>query len=573
MFAKKYKMKSCFVVKIKIKQFLLKLLVAICLVLPGQLRSQDNSNQIRNELGDPGLPRVERIKQLNNLARKLNKDSTNQALVYAHEAYLLSLNQSDKKLQVASLLNLSEGYLYNDIYEQALQYGYTALDLAEKIGDTILLADCNTNLGWVFFDTENTSFAMQYHREAYNLNVAAERGKQMALSLNAIGLIFQLRNENDSAKVYFEKALAKAREENMPATISATLNNIGICENYFGKYTEALSYFEKALSNYSLDLLAIAETENQMAFSYLKLKNFSRADSLLNDARTLINKSTSNSRKEKLLDNLHISSQLYEALGQYEKAFENLREYTNVSNQLISRTKMDIVATMKIKRESQDKENQIRELNLSKDLRVFQRNAFIAGIVLLIIIGFLLYSRMRQAQRRQNELEEIKQKLIQQDLQNTLMEKEVLNSKLEYKNADLKNYALYISQRNELIREFIDELKGVVANEMKKENSPEFNKVIKKFQQNLDINSDTQEFNESVDEMHKDFFYNLLKKYPGLTENERRLCAQIRLNLSIKEIASINNISVKSVEMARYRLRKQLNLQTGDDLHEFLKAF
>ncbi len=544
-------------------------------MLPAKLHAQDNSNQIKNESASPVLPRVERIKELNSLSHLLNKDSTNQALVYAHEAYLLSLNQSDKKLQVASLLNLSEGYLYNDIYEQALQYGYSALDLAEKTGDTLLLADCNTNLGWVFFDAENTSFAMQYHREAYYLNMASGRKKQITLSLNAIGLIFQLRNENDSAKIYFEKSLTKAREEKMNGTISAALNNLGICENYFGKYKEALSYFENALtikSNNS-DLLAVAETQNQMAFSYLKLKNYSRADSLLKNSRSLINKSTSNSRKEKLLDNLHISSQLYEALGQYERAFENLREYTNVSNQIISRNKMDVVATMKLKRESQDKENQIKELNLSRDLRVFQRNAFIAGMILLIIIGFLLYRSMRQAQKRRNDQEEFKQKMIQQDLQNTVMEKEVLNSKLEYKNADLKNYALHISQRNELIRVFIEELKLLGVQDIKKENTPEFNKAIRKFQQNLEINSDAQEFNESVDEMHKDFFFNLMKKFPGLTDNERRLCAQIRLNLSIKEIASINNISVKSVEMARYRLRKQLNLQTGEDLNEFLKAF
>ncbi len=568
-------MKLCLNLQFLKKLIFLKWIAMICLVLPGKLHAQDNLNQIRNELGDPGLPRVEQIKELNSLAHQLNKDSTNQALVYAHEAYLLSLNQSDKKLQVTSLLNLSEGYLYNDIYEQALQYGYSALDLAEKLGDTLLLADCNTNLGWVFFDAENTSFAMQYHREACNLYIASGREKQIALSLNAIGLIFQSRNENDSAKIYFEKALKKAREEKMNGTISATLNNLGICENYFGKYNKALSYFEKALtikSNNS-DLLAVAETQNQMAFSYLKLKNYSRADSLLKNSRSLISKSTSNSRKEKLLDNLHISSQFYEDLGQYEKAFENLREYTNVSSQIISRNKMDVVATMKLKRESQDKENQIKELNLSRDLRIFQRNAFIAGMILLIIIGFLLYRSMRQAQKRRNDQEEFKQKMIQQDLQNTVTEKEVLNSKLEYKNTDLKNYALHISQRNELIRVFIDELKLLGVQDIKKENTLEFNKVIKKFQQNLEINSDAQEFNESVDEMHKDFFFNLMKKFPGLTDNERRLCAQIRLNLSIKEIASINNISVKSVEMARYRLRKQLNLRTGEDLNEFLKSF
>lgn len=537
--------------------------------------AQQNGDRSKNNVKDRNSATVERIKQLNKLARQLNPDSTNEALVYAHEAYLLSLSQPDEKLQVRSLLNLSEGYLYNDIYEQALQYGYTALDLATRINDSSLLADCNTNLGWVFYDTENASFSMQYHRVALNLNTETDDDRKIAYSLNAIGLIFQMRNENDSAKFYFERTLDVARKEKMEPLISAAFNNIGICENFGGKYTVALGYFKRALENQkdSDNVLSVAEIQNQMAFSYLKLKNFSVADSLLKESRALINRSTSNSRKEKLLDNLLISSQVFEALGKYENAFESLREHTEVSNQIISTNKKDVVATLKLKRETQEKENQLKELNLSRDLHVFQRNVFIGGIILLIIIGFLLYNRMRQAQRRRNELEEMKQRVIQEDLKRTLMEKEALNSKIEFKDTDLKNYALYISQRNDLIRDFIEELTTMGVNSLKKENVPEFNKLIKKFQQNLEINSEAQIFYASVDEMHKDFFYNLLQKFPDLTDNERRLCAQIRLNLTMKEIASINNISVKSVEMARYRLRKQLNLHTSDDLNEFLKSF
>ncbi len=133
------------------------------------LAAQSNIDSIRTELNKPGITKKEKISNLNRLAAFLNKDSTNQALVYAHEAYLLSLNENDKKGQVNSLLNLSEGYLYNDIYDQALQYGYSALDLAVLLKDTLLLANCNTNLGWIFYDTENVNFSLQYHREAYGL--------------------------------------------------------------------------------------------------------------------------------------------------------------------------------------------------------------------------------------------------------------------------------------------------------------------------------------------------------------------------------------------------------------------
>lgn len=558
------------------KNIFLRLIGAILIAFPFQSPAQESLKVPGGDTMKAGANVIKRIEQLNNAAASLNKDSTNLALVYSHEAYLLGLNEGNKKLQTISLLNLSEGYLYNDIYDQALQYGYAALDIGLKLGDAKLLADCYTNLGWIFYDTENLTFSMQNHLMALNLYISEGLKKDEAISLNAIGLAFQMKGNDDSAKIYFQQSLHIATQQEMKGMMSAALNNIGICENSSGNYEKALQYFKQALATEmaSDDVLALAETNNQMAFSYIKLKNYKKADSLLSRSRELINRSTSNTRKEKLLDNLSISSQLYEALGDYSKAFGNLKEYFEVSNQIVSRTKSEMVATLKLKREAWEKEEKVRELEVQNKLRLLQRNAFIGGILLLIIIGMLLISRIKQKARRTEELQEIKRQLIRQELENTQMEKEALNAKLEFKNTDLKNYALYISQRNELIREFVGELRSLeIINQSKGENAAEFNKVIRKFQQNLEINSEAQEFNVSVDEMQKDFFFNLLQKYPELTDNERRLCGQIRLNLSIKEIASLNNISVKSVEMARYRLRKQLNLQTGEDLNEFLKKF
>jgi DNA-binding CsgD family transcriptional regulator len=166
----------------------------------------------------------------------------------------------------------------------------------------------------------------------------------------------------------------------------------------------------------------------------------------------------------------------------------------------------------------------------------------------------------------------MKQALIKQELDNTVLEKEALANKLNYKNAELKNSALYISQRNELIREFVKELEGWQS-EMQKDNQGRFLRLLNKFQHSLDLNKEAQELNQAIEETNKDFFYNLLQQFPDLTENEKRLCAQIRLNLSIKDIASLNNISIKSAEMARYRLRKHFGLNHEDNLNEFLRKF
>ena len=83
-----------------------------------------------------------------------------------------------------------------------------------------------------------------------------------------------------------------------------------------------------------------------------------------------------------------------------------------------------------------------------------------------------------------------------------------------------------------------------------------------------------KEFDYYFVQVHPDFYQRLLYDFPKLTQNELRLCAFIKSNLSIKEIAEINNLSVESVKTARKRLRKKLQL-TGEDvsLIEFLSRY
>jgi tetratricopeptide (TPR) repeat protein len=537
--------------------------------------AQLNVDSLNGQLADKKITIPNRINTLNLLAAHYNKDSTNLALVLANEAYLLSLKEENTAQQAASLLNLSEGYLYNDQYDQALNYAYTALDICLASQNDSAIARCYTSLGWIFYDTENTHFSLQYHQQAYDIYKKGGDPRRLAVSTNALGLVYLLKDEFETARRYFDSTLAIAQQFHLEGMRATALSNRGICYNEFGQYQQALADLNQALSILSrVDELSHAEVLNQMAYSHIKLKNYSQAEALLREARQLIDQSNSNTKKEKLLDNLTNSVLLYQELGAYQKAFTELQEYTKVRNEILSKSKSEAISALKLKREAKENETKLITLVAQKELRAFQRNALAAGVVLLLIIGLLLYSKLKQKQRKDKELEAVKRELIKKELDGALLEKQALNNKLEFRDNDLKNYALYISQRNEMIRQFIDELMNLdIQNDAKKENITRFNRMVHKFQHDLDINKDAQDFNLSVNEIHKDFFFNLLQKYPGLTENERRLCAQIRLNLSIKDIASLNNISVKSVEMARYRLRKAFNLDHKESLSDFLSNF
>jgi DNA-binding transcriptional regulator YiaG len=82
-----------------------------------------------------------------------------------------------------------------------------------------------------------------------------------------------------------------------------------------------------------------------------------------------------------------------------------------------------------------------------------------------------------------------------------------------------------------------------------------------------------QQFNLYFDQVNNNFTERLLKQFPNLTVNDVRNCILIKLNLSIKEMAALLNISTQGVEKGKYRLKKRLNLNVEDDLTEFLRQF
>jgi DNA-binding CsgD family transcriptional regulator len=81
-----------------------------------------------------------------------------------------------------------------------------------------------------------------------------------------------------------------------------------------------------------------------------------------------------------------------------------------------------------------------------------------------------------------------------------------------------------------------------------------------------------EQFAFHFDRVHSDFLAALKQEYPQLTANEQKLCAYLRMNLSTKEIAGLMNISVRGVEISRYRLRKKLQIPTETNLFQFLLA-
>ncbi|OLY91563.1 Two component regulator propeller [Cnuella takakiae] len=212
--------------------------------------------------------------------------------------------------------------------------------------------------------------------------------------------------------------------------------------------------------------------------------------------------------------------------------------------------------------------------------------AFAAYFILACLGAFLLYKRqqkrfLRQQQKHSEEQEHL-QYLHQLEidknekeivkLKNEKLEAEIeyKNAELEYKNSELASIAMHLVQKGELLTKIKDELQRLNKNPKHLEPLNDLKKVIRILSDEEKLNEDWEQFAVHFNKVHNDFLLMLKERYPDLKPHELKLCAYLRMNLSSKEIAQLMNISVRGVEIGRYRLRKKLQLATEVNLSQFM---
>jgi len=258
-----------------------------------------------------------------------------------------------------------------------------------------------------------------------------------------------------------------------------------------------------------------------------------------------------------------------EKVGDYKNSLHYYRVHSQTNDSIVAKQKLDQMAIMQINflndlntKELEIKENQISlyEKQQRIDLINFR---FMVFVVLVIIIAAILIVVRQRLQAKEDKL--IRHKNM--ELHKT--QQELMKTELKSKDSDLVNFALHLIQKNNLLSQLKDDLKKL-AQETDEETTKRLRELIMHLKQNLQLDKEKEEFQSKVDRNYAEFFSRLKKKYPSLTKNEERLCAMLRLNLSSKEIASLNNISVKAVEMGRYRLRKKCGIENNQELSTFL---
>jgi DNA-binding CsgD family transcriptional regulator len=150
------------------------------------------------------------------------------------------------------------------------------------------------------------------------------------------------------------------------------------------------------------------------------------------------------------------------------------------------------------------------------------------------------------------------------------LQNEKLEGELQFKNKELATVTMHLVERGGMLSSIREELLTVIKRLNIPNISHEFRSVFRMINDTEKSDDDWTRFALYFDEVHNNFLTNLKTRYPQLSPTDLKLCAYLRLNLSSKEIAQLLNISLKGVEVSRYRLRKKLGLATEVNLHDFL---
>ncbi len=207
---------------------------------------------------------------------------------------------------------------------------------------------------------------------------------------------------------------------------------------------------------------------------------------------------------------------------------------------------------------------------------------FIASIVLVCVVALIVYLQLRKYQLSiqiqskksigESQYSEMQRALTDIEIKTVQLENSTLASRLQEKRNEVVNFALNISEQ----RRFLDMLAKRIEEAYHEEETTKRKGILKELltslHQKMSFSHELDDLYLKAEKIHHDFPAKINEKFPDLTEQEKRLTILLRVGFSSKEIASIMNITPKSVEISRYRLRKKINIENKVNLTQFIKS-
>ncbi|GAA4848052.1 hypothetical protein GCM10023331_35960 [Algivirga pacifica] len=467
-----------------------------------------------------------------------------------------------KALHTYGMLQLNKGQ-----YATATKQLLKVMEIVQHLPDSVRrLAQLNNTLGTMHERIKDYTTAYQYLDKARTYALQLHGPPQDSLLCKIylnMGSAYDGMKLRKEAIHHTQKALSIAQRLPYAEIEAKAANNLGNQYLITGDLERALAQHQAALTlkkklgdHSSLPLTYISLGEN-----YRQRKDYQKALSYFNEGLLCAQKYKA---PYPLLHAHFYLFRLYQEMGDANKALEHHILYKKYTDQIQGNENTQKINLL-------IEQHELKKQQLFMQLEQEERNNGILILSVLFIlssltIGFLFI--LQKAKTREIALEKERAILEHSQLQ---LNHEKLEQELHFKKKELTANVMHLLQKNELINKISSDLLSTQKN-MRKEDQKAIRQIAMELQSSLNDEM-WQEFEAHFQSVHGDFYERLQAQFPNLTPNERKICAFLRLNMSSKDIAAITHRSPKSIDMARFRLRKKLGLNNEDqDLNSFIAS-
>lgn len=519
---------------------------------------------------------------------------------------IISVNGQKDTLSLKTLIDSADYYMRSNtkkaeqFYKSALQSDKLAPLSYDRAKILLQLGNLNQTKG-------DYSSAIDFYLESLKINTKTNDSVFIATNYHNIAMVMRFQNDLEASKSYFEKAIEIRKKLKDYYNLASSYNMLGVIYRLEGDLNKAESFYKQAYDIFSrlddkenlmrlygnlaslydtkkeyrkaieLNLLSIPyykATNNKAALSnrYTNIANsfeglnqYQTAVKYLDSAIAIDNEQ---GHLESLSYNLLFRSNNFYNQKRYKTAIDNYRQYKYINDSIfnIQKTKEITTKLLQVEFEKQKALDSIQFAETQKHLEFInkseknKKNTYFLLLIGSLIIGAVTMSNFRNKRnlsKTKLEKEQLESELLKQKLQATEREAQrVINGK-----------SISLTHKKNLLSQIKHLVKKHDSNSIFKD----LNLLSMELEQQTKTETLDYALDENMEKLHVEFEKKLIEEYPELTKTEREICSLIRANMSIKDVANIKGVSSASVQSARYRIRKKMNLKKGEELHQYIQ--
>jgi tetratricopeptide (TPR) repeat protein len=459
------------------------------------------------------------------------------------------------RLKVRVWHNMAHIYQKKGEKSNAIDYINKVLVGYEKLSDRKGIGEAYQFLGGIKTELGDFEKGQEYLHKALQIHKKLKDTASIINDWNVIGYGYFNQKKYNEAKKYFLKVARNASDDNQ-YLFNILYLNLGTIYQYLNRLDSAAYYQNKAIK-----LAKNAEKDYLLAYLYFNISTVKLQQKQLDSARIFalagLKKAQKFNKYDLMIGDYTTLYKVDSISGNIPSQIGYLRQIISLKDSVLKQERKSLAKVMETKYYNLKKDELIKlqKKNLSV---VKEKNKLLTGLIIIGIILFVILLLFVVTYR----------KLLAKSRKLHRMEKQQMQEKIKHKEQELVAIALQVEQKNKLIDKFYNKLRKKAIDTQEKDK--EIKNILKEMKTSVNLQKDVALFSEKFADLHHDFIAQIKHQYPQLSLKEIKFLSFLRVGLSNKQIAAMQNVTPAAVHKMRYRIKKKLQLDKDVSLDDFI---